>query len=770
MVLRFQQLMSKFLDTQQEVMTAYLGGADPPGRAAPVAPQPTTAMRPPVPAIPAPVQPAAETAPTRVDPTGNGVGPAPATPVPTPDAEQVARELVRLAADRTGYPPEMLDLDADLEADLGIDSIKRVEILGAAQQALSPSGDVLGEGMESLAVAKTLRALAEAIATTAGPPGPVTNGSAPVTNGMTAVTNGSAPAGVETAPAAADELPRFVATVLDAPLGGATLPLCGVVAITDDEQGIAAELAASLRWQGVEVALIRNCDDDRDRNSAGYAGKLGDAAATRALVESIHRQQGRICTLVHLLPLRAGPPFEELGIDGWRARFDAETRALLHLTQAVSADLRRPGTVKRLLAAIRLDGAFGHHSAGATSSPSNSGVTGVVKTLAREWPEVTCRVVDLDPSITDAAQRLVAELHADDDRVEVGWSGDRRITIGLALAPLPSLRPEPAPLDASPLVGPLSIGPLLADAIVTPVPDGIEITRMLDPEGDRYLDDHRLDGHPVLPAAAAMELMAEVAAAVRPGHEVTELRDMQVLRGVILDNGPRPVTVRAAATRSPGNGNGLNGNGNGNCVFDVTVLDSRTGRTSYRAEVVLRDALPTAPLHAARPTGALEPYPVPLERVYEELLFHGPLMRGITSIEGINDEAIVATLASSRPQQCLTRGEGRWIVDPVLIDSGFQLCVLWARARLDTTPLPTRIRRYRRFAEIPDGPVRCELRARVRAGGHLLDTQYAFRDTHGRLLAMIEEMEGACSRSLNRLAGTVATGAPTQLTPPGAVS
>ncbi|MGH4001602.1 MAG: polyketide synthase dehydratase domain-containing protein, partial [Pseudonocardiaceae bacterium] len=303
-------------------------------------------------------------------------------------------------------------------------------------------------------------------------------------------------------------------------------------------------------------------------------------------------------------------------------------------------------------------------------------------------------------------------------------------------------------------------GPLLAGATAIPVLDGIEITRTLDPEHDRYLDDHRLDGHPVLPAAAAMELMAEVAAAAQPGHEVAELRDVQILKGLVLDDGPRPVTVRTAAARPLDDGGVLKGDCvlEGDCVLDVTVVDTRTGRAAYRAEVVLQRVLPTAPLDAARFTGALEPYPVPLERVYDELLFHGPLMRGITRIEGISDDGMVAILAPSHPQQCLTGGEGRWIVDPVLIDSGFQLCVLWARARLDMTPLPARIRRYQRFTAVPDAPVRCELRARVRAGGHLLVTQYAFRDAHGRLLAVIEDMEGACSRSLNRLAGAAAGG------------
>ena len=46
----------------------------------------------------------------------------------------IGQTLLELLSERTGYPTEMLDLTLNLEADLGIDSIKRVEILGAFQQ------------------------------------------------------------------------------------------------------------------------------------------------------------------------------------------------------------------------------------------------------------------------------------------------------------------------------------------------------------------------------------------------------------------------------------------------------------------------------------------------------------------------------------------------------------------------------------------------------------------------------------------------------------
>ena len=54
------------------------------------------------------------------------------------DREDLTRMLLDLVSERTGYPTEMLGLDQDLEADLGIDSIKRVEIVGAFQNQLPP--------------------------------------------------------------------------------------------------------------------------------------------------------------------------------------------------------------------------------------------------------------------------------------------------------------------------------------------------------------------------------------------------------------------------------------------------------------------------------------------------------------------------------------------------------------------------------------------------------------------------------------------------------
>ena len=59
-----------------------------------------------------------------------------ATPVPVAASNGAAdigmqKALMDVVSEKTGYPAEMLELEMDMEADLGIDSIKRVEIFGA---------------------------------------------------------------------------------------------------------------------------------------------------------------------------------------------------------------------------------------------------------------------------------------------------------------------------------------------------------------------------------------------------------------------------------------------------------------------------------------------------------------------------------------------------------------------------------------------------------------------------------------------------------------
>ena len=61
--------------------------------------------------------------------------PAPLAPPQTSRGDAVKDRVLALVAEKTGYPVDMLDLDLDLEADLGVDTVKQAEVFAAVREA-----------------------------------------------------------------------------------------------------------------------------------------------------------------------------------------------------------------------------------------------------------------------------------------------------------------------------------------------------------------------------------------------------------------------------------------------------------------------------------------------------------------------------------------------------------------------------------------------------------------------------------------------------------
>ena len=60
---------------------------------------------------------------------------------PEPPGEDLTARVVALVAEQTGYPPELLDLDLDLEADLGIDTVKQAELFAQVRETYGIARD-----------------------------------------------------------------------------------------------------------------------------------------------------------------------------------------------------------------------------------------------------------------------------------------------------------------------------------------------------------------------------------------------------------------------------------------------------------------------------------------------------------------------------------------------------------------------------------------------------------------------------------------------------
>jgi NAD(P)-dependent dehydrogenase (short-subunit alcohol dehydrogenase family)/acyl carrier protein len=451
-MLRFQDLMTRFLDTQKSVMLQYLQGtndsvqlpADLPltPKAVPVLGSAnghvsvlTTAGSTAAGSADAVAGTEPVTRPPAPASEVNGASPA----VPRIDRDWLSAQLLDLIAKRTGYPKEMLGIELDLEADLGIDSIKRVEILGGLADAMGAGDGSLGSSieMEKLTSLKTLRSILDYLESALENP-------EPTEASITAPT-------VPTSVSKPLEIQRALVKLVDAPLPARpflSLP-SGTLLFTDDGRGVARELVGRLGDLGQMTALIRMGSPAKENGQADvFYADLTSPQAVEELVERIREQVGPIAGLVHLLPL-AEPPAGESATE----RMQREVKSLYLLARNLEEDLRqggaRGGSV--LLAATALGGGlgFGDRPLPDGYFPGHGGILGFVKCLAFEWPEVLVRVVDLDtgkPTI-ELAECLLGELGDREGALEVGYIGSRRVT----------WEPVPAPLrreqSAPPLLG-----------------------------------------------------------------------------------------------------------------------------------------------------------------------------------------------------------------------------------------------------------------------------------------------------------------------------
>jgi hypothetical protein len=113
----------------------------------------------------------------------------------------------------------------------------------------------------------------------------------------------------------------------------------------------------------------------------------------------------------------------------------------------------------------------------------------------------------------------------------------------------------------------------------------------------------------------------------------------------------------------------------------------------------------------------------------------------------------VAARASS-PAACLpTAGAASWTVDPVLLDGGLQLALLWVRAVHNLTGLPSRIEEMRIHAFAPGTPLRGWLHVREGQGGAVFRGDIRFVTPEGKVALAVDGFEFTCSSALNRLVG-----------------
>ncbi len=274
--------------------------------------------------------------------------------------------------------------------------------------------------------------------------------------------------------------------------------------------------------------------------------------------------------------------------------------------------------------------------------------------------------------------------------------------------------------------------------------------KTVDLISDPYLDHHRLDGVPVLPFAVAMEYMAEAAAALCPDVADVVLSDVQLLRGLTLQNreaAPLQIVLQESAD-APGDSQRR----------FAAQLSNGAARPCYQATVTVGP--PAAPIVVNPRCEALRPLPLPVDEIYQRWLFHGPLFQTLTGFEGYSEQGIVATLRLSQPGAFYPpAAAARWRLDPALVDGALQTILVWSRMMSDVTPLPCRIGQIRCYdaASLP-AALQCHVAVLSPLDDPVIRCQIALVDEQQRLRVEIQGFECTADRALNRLGGGWAGG------------
>ena len=365
------------------------------------------------PAISVPASPASTTTP--LEPAIQSAPKAPETLAEDP----IKKKVLAIVAEKTGYPEDMLDLDLDLEADLGIDTVKQAEMFAAVRATYNIPRDQNLKLRDFPTLAHVIKfahdrsARVTAVSTLAS----VAKDHEPQ---IPAQPTMGALASLD----AANHVPRRVPLpLLRPPLSffkgtGVTLARGTRVLIMADKNGVADALTQKLRTLDVEVKTL-----DPSATAEALSSAIGEFAKSSPV-------QG-----IYWLPaLDPEGEIRDLNPASWHEALRVRVKSLYVTMRALYTQIADEGTF--LICATRMGGYHGYNDAGAFA-PAGGAVVGFSKAYKREHMDALVKALDFemrrDPQ--EIAEALIEETLHDPAVVEIGYTGRQRWGIGLREQP-----------------------------------------------------------------------------------------------------------------------------------------------------------------------------------------------------------------------------------------------------------------------------------------------------------------------------------------------
>ncbi|MGE0194332.1 MAG: SDR family NAD(P)-dependent oxidoreductase [Methylocystis sp.] len=387
----------------------------------------------PRPAIATPVA----AAPVAAKPSANGAGAAKTAaqkgPKQLASTEDFKADLLQAVVERTGYTEDMLDLDAHMEADLGIDSIKRIEILSKLKDNHSFMENQDEEKVfEELSGLKTLAQIVDwydqlrKSQTEPGGSDSRKKSPTPLSLSLPETAESDAPK------ASSADVQRYAVTPVAAPRDASRqvhdFPADRLILVVGGAAELSAAVGDALKAKGYQIRCVTPGDATRAIDGDRIEADLSSLDAANALRDVLAAQGAKVGAIFNLSGVQTIGGVEPDG------RFD-HGRQLFLLLKTFEKDLRESAKTGGgvLVNLTDFDGQFGLRRARPFSA-APAGTLGVAKSAAREWLELRVKCIDVDPEID--MQRLVDETLMEfcdsDPAIEVGFTPSERFKLDLA--------------------------------------------------------------------------------------------------------------------------------------------------------------------------------------------------------------------------------------------------------------------------------------------------------------------------------------------------
>jgi acyl transferase domain-containing protein/NAD(P)-dependent dehydrogenase (short-subunit alcohol dehydrogenase family)/acyl carrier protein len=321
--------------------------------------------------------------------------PKPQPSTPDPGEVQIQSVLLKAISETTGYPVEMLELDMTLDNDLGIDSIKRVEIFSILREKLPDAPEIEPKHLGTL---ESLQDIVDHLVSgTKNDAGMVDQDS---------LLNADADGEPEKSAPASSHIFRMVVSpefMESATSGTVQISGTGPFWIAGNDHELYSALKERLNDLGYETVSISFSDLDQLTPPDSLAGLM--------ILGSADTDDGFLLNSFELLRM-AEKSLRKSKNDG----------------------------IARFVTVTFMDGQFGFGNLKKEIAPTQGGLAGLSKTVSHEWPEVGCLALDMgafDP-IEDTAVAIVSEIFKSGP-VERGITKDHAITLKLIPEPLKAL-------------------------------------------------------------------------------------------------------------------------------------------------------------------------------------------------------------------------------------------------------------------------------------------------------------------------------------------